>query len=377
MGAPDKASILYICWLVPSTISFALSLYLATYIIFRRNEQDSQDSVKFQVKTRKKLQKYHLLVLTLCFVDFIKSGCWFLGEKYTNPYDLCFVQEIMMQMGTLYQNYTCLLMCILAFAAINSTDSRICKNILKSSRSFLVVSAGIMLIPTLSVLLSACLRSPKLWCNVDMPVYDTAPRDVQIAIIAYNTCFLLPQFLALFTEVGVCIAIGHKYRISLTEMSELRSIEGSRDSSKAEKSLTDFSRWSLAWKLLVYPIVFIIGWIPDAVTLLVSVTTGFESVVTRGFTNACAGTVGIVIVIMYFWTNRHSNSSSHSGHEQDVTASSFSSKDSSSTVASNPLVNEEEFEIGIINNTEGAIRKCRSMNTNDGSDANSKSSRSS
>ena len=196
--APDKALTLYICWLVPSIFSFILSVYLAYHIL-------SKPSLRGTKRGR-----YQTLVLTLCFVDIIKSGCWFLGEKYTNPYGLCYTQEIMMQGGTLYQNYICLLMCILAYATVNSVDSEFYKDMVKSKVKFQRLAVIVLIIPTVCVITSAVLQSPKLWCAIDMPVYHTAPRDVQIAIIAYNVCFSGPHFLALIVQIGFCIVIQRK-----------------------------------------------------------------------------------------------------------------------------------------------------------------------
>lgn len=337
MGAPDKALTLYICWLVPSTLSFVLSLYLANYILSKRKS------------SKKKLQKFQALVLALCLADIVKSGCWFLGEKYTNPYDLCYTQEIMMQTGTLYQNYTCLLICILAYAAVSSVDSKFYKDLLKSKGNFRCIAACVLFIPTVCVISSACLQSPKLWCNIDMPVYHTAPKDVQIAIVAYNVCFFVPHFLAIFVEIGFCIAIKRKYTVVEIRIRESVSIsmdEVKRSTSTSSETAVDhLSHLALAQKLLVYPIVFIIGWIPDWVTLIVSLTNGFESTPTRGIANVSAGTVGIAIVTMYFLTN-HSKSDRKSDvwRESNDTAGN---NPFSAAISSNPLVTKDiDIEIG-------------------------------
>jgi hypothetical protein len=57
-------------------------------------------------------------------------------------------------------------------------------------------------------------------------------------------------------------------------------------------------------RLILYPLLFFVGWLPDSISLVIILATGRESTLNRMISNAFAASVGWAMAVSYFYYQR-------------------------------------------------------------------------
>mmetsp|Transcript_5590 Transcript_5590/g.8517 ORF Transcript_5590/g.8517 Transcript_5590/m.8517 type:complete len:342 (-) Transcript_5590:185-1210(-) len=275
----QKAMELYLAWLIPSSVSFLCSVFLLYYILVRHK------------KLRNQL--FHQLTVFLAAADLIQSGNWFIGAKYTAPYSQCAVQEYMLQAGTLFKAFTTIIICGLATYIVSQQKH-------PNQIAVLQYGAIVLLIPCLAVVLSISLHSAKLFCNVHIDKYSDASRDERISILAFWLCFEVLVYICALVDVTFLCTIDRRLKAihsSLTSTSRAISVDdGSSLHTKRQLQLIQFVN-----RLRFYPLVFVVCWVPDSISLLVILLTGRHALTLRLIANAAGGSTGWAIALSYFY----------------------------------------------------------------------------
>lgn len=196
-------------------------------------------------------------------------------------------------------------------------------------------SCLVMVIPSLAVVTSISLSSARLYCDVNIDKYSQASYREKVATLAYWLCFTLFVY-------GCAVAdIIFLYVINLN----LRELDGalSKNSSTSRSTSTttgvtlgDRRRSQMSIfvnRLRWYPIIYVLCWLPDSLSLVAILVTGKSAVGFRIIANAAAGSTGWLMALAYFYYQLSADKAS-----RDCSSPSAGRGDSSSTNTSSPMV---------------------------------------
>ena len=185
----------------------------------------------------------------------------------------------MMQAGTLFKASLTVVIC--AIASYITTKRRA-----PSNKKLLLCAGGFMLFPVFLIVLSISLRSARLFCNVDIPSYNSASSSTKTSILAYWLCFA-----AIVHLCALCDAVFFLFIVR-----QLKSLSVGLTSSLRNSEISTFIN-RLKW----YPLAFFLGWLADSVSLLCILITGHDFINLRIIANACAGSTGLAVSLSYFY----------------------------------------------------------------------------
>lgn len=205
------------------------------------------------------------------------------GVKYTAPYTQCAIQEYFMQAGSVYKAAITVLICGVSWYVT-------WKRRPPSTRDLWISGTVTAVLPTIAMAMSVSLRSARLYCNVEIKEYEDTSASTKRSILAYYLCFQLFVQLCAFSGIGFFIVIYRQLQCSAS-VNMGGAVDGVRDS-----TVIIFVK-----RLILFPLFFFCGWLPDAVTLFIILLTGKDYVLFRLFANAMAGSVGLAISLSYFY----------------------------------------------------------------------------
>jgi hypothetical protein len=118
----------YLSWLITSTISLSLSLVMITRIL-------SNSQLRSKI--------FHQLMLLLVIGEIFIAISWFLGNKSHNSYQVCSLQEYLLQLGLLFRAGITVILCYLSSLIIVSLTIPTWRHILQIlgiSLSFILIT---------------------------------------------------------------------------------------------------------------------------------------------------------------------------------------------------------------------------------------------
>ena len=158
-----------------------------------------------------------------------------------------------------------------------------------------------MAIPCIAVTLSICLSSARLYCDVNIEKYNEAPYHEKVATLAYWLCFTFFVYLCALADISFLYYINR----SLAELdSTLSSNRSTSVGSGTGLSPGDYRKAQMSLflnRLKCYPLIFVLGWIPDSLTLLWILVSGKAAIGIRCIANASAGSTGWAMAAAYFY----------------------------------------------------------------------------
>mmetsp|Transcript_34864 Transcript_34864/g.65012 ORF Transcript_34864/g.65012 Transcript_34864/m.65012 type:complete len:386 (-) Transcript_34864:303-1460(-) len=285
---------LYLAWLIPSSFSFLASCYVIYYIVVKN--------------PKLRTQVFHQLTILLAIADLIQSGNWFIGVKYTAHYHQCAAQEYLLQLGLVLKATICVVISTVAMYVVRTHKNPQHHIVIKLTALALLVPFGL-------IICSLYFHSARLYCNTEIPHYNDSSPTTQRSILSYWTTAVY-IYLCCGVNILLLSTIEFKLRLirSTLASSAVSSHSNSRTDSTAStsnnKSMTSLPSQTapsvntkmmrLVSRLRIYPLIFVVMWMPEVVTLLIILTTGTDQLTLRHVANACGGLIGLATAASYF-----------------------------------------------------------------------------
>lgn len=176
----------YYFWIIPSSISFVLSVLMVGNI--------------WLMKLVK--HPYHRFSLIYALTDMLQCGSWFLGTKYQSGVALCSVQEYMYQSGTLFKSLSLFLINISLFNIIIFKRTGDANNSPKFALYVFLLGAA-------AIVISVLYNSAGLFCD-DVHTNGRHHSNVggsQTSLIAYFIVYVVPVYVCYAVNVVGTVAI--------------------------------------------------------------------------------------------------------------------------------------------------------------------------
>jgi hypothetical protein len=291
---------LYLAWLIPSIFSFLSSCAIIYYIIF--------------YKPNLKTQLFHQLTILLAVADIIQSGNWFIGVKYSAHYHQCATQEYLLQLGLVLKASISVVISTVAIYVVKTH---------KNPRHLVVMrlTTLALMLPCALIAASLYAHSARLYCNVEIPHYRDSSPTTQRSIVAY---WVVTIFIYLCAALNVCLLSSMELqlralRLSLRGSSVTTPCRPSSFSSSSSSSLSsslssssqplpsrtapsiNHKMMTLITRLRIYPLIFVVFWVPEVVALLTILLTGTDQLALRHLANCSGGCIGLATAASYFY----------------------------------------------------------------------------
>lgn len=265
----------YTVWLVLGSISFILSWAVLISILLRR-------------KTWSMI--FHQLSALLALFDLLANESWFLGNKYSDTAgDVCGVQEYMFQAGMLGKATVSVAICYISMKVVVSSVVPTGYLILKLLG---VLFALVMILLTISIQFSTY----KVHCDGDR-------NEFHPYSFAYIFSFLAPMYACALVDIVLCVIIYNHVR----DRREGPPLGGGKYENR--QGISD-PLHALVRRLRFYPIIFVVGVVPELVAIIVS--TGEDeksSQVAMIFSAIGFSSIGIGVSVYYFYQQLSTSSS--------------------------------------------------------------------
>jgi hypothetical protein len=232
------------------------------------------------------------------------------------------VQEYLMQAGTLFKAVGTVFICAVAAHTII-----VRRNPSSSKRMKYIVTC--VAISLFFLALSISFQSARLFCDVNIQKYSEASLEMKLATLSYFFAFAVPVYLCCLVDFGFFMFMRYRLNALLGFNASRESRNGlplgpgsspslaSRgESADSEEALGQLRSTTTVVKdtqkireseikivvnrLIMYPLVFVCGWLPDSLALVIILVTGSDVVAARLVANACAGSTGWAMALCYF-----------------------------------------------------------------------------
>jgi hypothetical protein len=192
-------------------------------------------------------------------------------------------------------------------------------------------SVALLAVPCIAMVLSVSLASARLFCDVNIDKFSTASYHERVSILSYWLCFTFFLYLCAFADIIFLYIINRHLKELDTSLSANRSVSTTSSVSIGDSRKNQMSNF--VNRLRCYPVVFVIGWIPDSLSLLDILITGRPAITLRLFANAFAGSTGWAMALTYFYYQF-----SQSGVREDSTSGRPSGGAATTSSTSSPLI---------------------------------------
>jgi hypothetical protein len=261
----------------------------------------------------------------------------------------------LLQAGTLFKAVGTVFICAIATYTIARRQSPSMYQRRVYLLSSMLLSLGLIFASILS-------ESARLFCDVNIPKYQDASKQRKIAILSYFYAFIGPVYICAAVDVVFFLYMKRHIVLAITPLSapspstavgprvspqtvvpsnlqsisdmSLSTIEDDQvldASSGLEQSPHPSSRTTAppnasrdaevritVNRLILYPLLFFVGWLPDSISLTIILATGRESTLNRLVSNAFAASVGWAMAVSYFYyqwlLGKHAESRNSSNH---------------------------------------------------------------
>lgn len=259
---------LYLAWLVPSTLSFALSSIVLLNILFSS-------------RLRKLL--FQQLSAALAVADLVQSIGWFMGPKYVGSGQMCRTQEYMFQLGMLYKAAITVVICRVIANIVSETK-------LPSGKSFILFAGSFLLLPLVAAGISFAYDTHILFCGDwhSTAVFNEQSLHHQNAIIAYviTVIFFVYSCAVIDLIYFVYMQQAYKNKIRITLNASVQN---------------DNHMQTIANRLLMFPFIFAIGFLPATISLFVQFIWGTQWKAFTYVAAAGAASTGWCIAFSYLF----------------------------------------------------------------------------
>lgn len=231
-----------------------------------------------------------------------------LGAKYVAKYDQCAVQEYMMQSGTLLKAVGTAFICAVAAHTISAR-----RNPSHAQRRKYVATC--VVISLFFIALSMGCQSARLFCDVNIEKYSDASWQMKLATLSYFFAFAAPVYLCCLVDLAFFVSMRYKLKTllgaSTPRDTNAPAVSGSHDRSASQQTeggasptgtrrIRDSEIVTVVNRLIIYPLVFFCGWLPDSIALIIIISSGHDAIPARLVANAAAGSTGWAMALCYF-----------------------------------------------------------------------------
>jgi hypothetical protein len=250
-------------------------------------------------------QFYQLLCAFLALADIIQCISLFLADKQSLSYQLCLIQEYILQGACLMKAFITVIICSITWSIIDRMQP------LKSSE-FLVQIAFWTLLPIFCLCLSIYSQSAHFFCSSDSQVSS-------LNAVSYMATFLLPICFCIFIDTIYYINMRYKLLrlLHITNSSSsphphppllpspTSAPSASPVSQRLSSPLTVHKVYQLKLlrmirKLKYYPLIFSLGWSLEIISTILYLITAHADRLLDIFSAVGISSIGIWISVIYF-----------------------------------------------------------------------------
>jgi hypothetical protein len=187
----------------------------------------------------------------------------------------------MVQAGALYKGFCTMVTCVVALHIVFYKR-------LPSGRQFILLGGFAFTCSTVCISLSIYYKTARLYCNTSIPEFGDASATTQNAIIAFYAAIGVP--------VQICAITGFIIYIFIIRKLARMNITQSDLSNHVNYEIIIFTK-----RLVLYPVIYFIGWFPSLIVTLVIIITGLNHITIRVVFVVFAASTGLAISISYFY----------------------------------------------------------------------------
>jgi hypothetical protein len=273
----ENANLIYLCWLIPSIVSFIFISFLIIDIL--RSKNFGFYGVKTlaycvaEIIVCSSVSMFLLIIRSAIIVlNFVFVFQFFIAQKYKTDKHTCVIQERMFLTGMMFKGFisgysSTVLLSVVKYKAIPSWNSL-------KFHTILSVCVVIMFLALLFLL-----QATDIICgDLHRDDFFNHPGQTSMQLWAYLLCFIVPMFVML----GISTVAGYM----ALKVSE-------------EDNITTAALLQLTDRLRIYPVIYTIGIGPTFIFLVV-VAFGHVNTVLYCLTALTAGSTGLMVSIYMF-----------------------------------------------------------------------------
>lgn len=247
-------------------------------------------NILFVTKLRK--QFYQILCGYLALADIIQCVSLFIANKQSLSYQLCLLQEYILQGTCLMKAFITVIICSVTWSIIHQMTPL-------KPLEFMIHILFWSLIPILCLFFSIFSRSAHFICSEHSS--NSSPHDA----ISYMITFLLPICLCICIDTIYYINMKYKLLTSFSSGTTAlanRSIQ--RPLSLPANKIYQMKLLRMIRKLKYYPLIFSLGWILEIISTLIYLVTGHVNRLLDIFSAIGISSIGIGVALVYFYHQR-------------------------------------------------------------------------
>jgi hypothetical protein len=261
-------------------------------------------NILFVSKLRR--QFYQLLCGSLALADLIQCLSIFIADNHSSTYQLCTIQEYILQGACLLKAFITVIICSLTWSIIHRMEP------LKPCEFIIHISFW-MFLPILCLSISVFSNSAHYICSS-----SSSSSSASFDAISYMVSFLLPicfcisintiyyinmrYQLLIHISPAVTTALLHQHHYHSRAAASAAVVTiGNRPISLPANKVYQLKLLRMIRKLKYYPLIFSVGWILEIISTLIYLITGHANKLLSIFSAVGITSIGIGIAMIYFY----------------------------------------------------------------------------